>query len=144
MSDADCEGANGTFYFPAQSKEECLRDSLCWTPAFIETGLLVPPDPTTGLCPKNGNLQTIFQWEDAKWIEGTWASSVWVRRQAVRANVIRKTINFPLLQGNVSFPSAISLKTSLQNEVWCPLSKYLASLFILDLFQYLPFSIALY
>jgi len=117
LDDDSCFLANGTFHFPSTTKEECLHSMYCWTPESIVTGLLLPPDSSSGECPKNGNLQSLFQWEEVQWIEGTWAFTKWTKRDAVQANVVKKTINFLQLQSNVSLPSDLSVKTFLQNQV---------------------------
>ena len=109
--------ANGTFYYPSKTKEECLKYSFCWTPESIVTGLLSPLNPLTGKCSDGGIIQNLFEWEEAQWIGGTWVTTSWVSRQSVVTNAMRKTIDFPKLQSVVPSSSALSLKTSLQNQV---------------------------
>jgi len=117
LNENDCKLANGTFYYPSNTKEECLKYSYCWTPESIVTGLLNPLDPITGKCSKGEILQSLFEWKEPKWIGGKWASTTWATRQPIRANVIAKTIDFPSLQSSVSFSSTLSLKTAYQNQV---------------------------
>ncbi len=115
LNEEDCQLANGSFYYPSQTKDECLRDLYCWTPQSSVTGLLIPLDSNG--CPNKGKNQSLFQWEDAKWIEGTWAYTNWTTRKAIPANTVQMTIDFPRLQSVVSSPSDLSVKTYLQNEV---------------------------
>ena len=112
-----CHLANGTFYYPSQSKEECESYSYCWTPQSIVTGLLTPLDSPTGTCPEGGRVQSLFQWKNAKWFGGSWAHTNWTMRRPIHANKIAMAINFTLLQSMVSFPSDISVLASLQNQV---------------------------
>jgi len=116
LNEEDCLLANGTFYYPSQSEDECLSHLYCWTPQSIVTGLLTPLD-SNGKCPEGGRVESLFQWKNATWIGGTWAFTNWTTRQAVQANTIRMTIDFPLLQSIVSTPSDLSVKTYLQNQV---------------------------
>ena len=115
-SEIDCHLANGTFYYPSQSEEECLSYSFCWTPQSIVTGLLTPLDSLTGNCTE-ARMQSLFQWESAKWIGGSWAYTNWTLRQPVQANKLAMSINFTLLQSSVSFSADESELTSLQNQV---------------------------
>ena len=61
--------------------------------------------------------QSLFDWIDPKWIGGQWAYTNWASRESVQVNEINQTIDFPKLQKAVASPSAVSLKTSLQNQV---------------------------
>ncbi len=115
-NEKDCHLANGTMYYPSETKEECLSYSYCWTPQSITTGILSPVDSTSGKC-SEGITKSLFEWIEAKWIGGTWAFTNWTQRQAVAANTVQTTIDFPSLQKHVSSPSSISLKTYLQNQV---------------------------
>jgi len=117
FSEDDCKLANGTFYYPSESEEECLRYSYCWSPQSIVTGLLSAPDGVTGRCSEGETEESLFEWEEAEWIGGTWADSEWAERRSVQANEIRMTIDFPLLQSSVSYSSDLSMVTSLQNQV---------------------------
>jgi hypothetical protein len=116
VDENDCTRANGRFYFPSKSEEECLSYSYCWSTQSVVTGLLTPPNGN-GECFKGETVRNLFQWNKAKWIGGTWALTNWTKRQAVSANAIRITTNFTLLQSVVSTPAVISLKTFLQNQV---------------------------
>jgi hypothetical protein len=115
-TEEDCLLANGTFYYPSQTKEKCESYTFCWTPQSTVTGLLSPTDED-GLCPNGGVLQSLFEWVEPQWIGGSWAFTNWTRRQAVSANTIKMTTNFTFLQTAVQASSALSLKTFLQNEV---------------------------
>ena len=121
-SEIDCHLANGTFYYPLQSEEECLSYSFCWTPQSIVTGLLTPLDSLTGTCSEEGRMQSLFQWESAKWMGGSWAHTKWALRQPVHSNKLALAINFKLLQSNVTFSADKSVLTYLQNQV-CVLRK---------------------
>ena len=116
-SESDCHLVNGTFYYPSQSEEECMKYSYCWTPQSIVTGLLTPLDDATGTCSEDGQVRSLFQWKNAKWIGGSWANTNWTFRQPIQANRVAPVINFILLQANVSFPADKSILTSLQNQV---------------------------
>jgi len=118
FNENDCHLANGTFYYPSQTEEECLRYSFCWTPDSIVTGLLEPLDPTTGKCPKGGENVSLFEWKKPIWIGGKWAFTNWTRRESVHPYVIANTTNFISLQSNVSFASSLSQKTAYQNQVF--------------------------
>ena len=109
--------SNGKFFYPASSKVECLNYTYCWSPESIVTGLLNPPDGVTGSCLDGETPMNLFEWNDAEWIEGTWASTRWINRQFVYSNTIRKSIDFPLLQNDVSSPASLSLLTGLKNQV---------------------------
>lgn len=115
----DCTLANGTFYYASKTKDDCLRSnySYCWTPQSIVTGLLSPRDSVTGNCSVGASPQNLFQWKDAQWIGGTWAYTNWTTRRFVEANAIQQTIDFISLQSVVTFPSALSVKNYLQNQV---------------------------
>jgi len=117
LSESDCAMANGTFYYPSQSQDECLSHMYCWTPQSIVTGLLSPVDQSTGDCAEGGIKQSIFEWKKPKWMGGTIAYTNWTNRQPVLVNTIRSTIDFPRVQEVVSSPTAISVKTFLQNQV---------------------------
>jgi hypothetical protein len=114
--DDDCALANGTFYSPSTTKDECLSKNYCWSVDSIVTGLLVEPNER-GECSEGEVLKSLFEWRDAQWIGGTWAYSQWTKRASVKANVMKATIHFPHLQKNISFPSSLSAKTFLQNQV---------------------------
>jgi hypothetical protein len=117
FSENDCFLANGTFYYPSQTKEECLKYTYCWTSESIVTGLLSPIDPITGNCPEGGTIQSLFEWKEAQWVGGTYAFTEWASRGLIAANDMRTTIDFPLLQNIVSYSSELSIQTSLQNQV---------------------------
>lgn len=108
---------NGTFYYVSDSKEKCLSYSYCWTPESMITGLLTLPNEGTGECPSDGRMESVFTWESPKWIGGTWAFTNWTSRQSVQTNTIRKTIDFVRIQEVVAAPSALTLRTFLQNQV---------------------------
>ncbi len=117
FSKHDCQLANGTFYYPSVTKEDCLSYLYCWSPQSTITGLMTPPNPQTGNCSDGETMRSLFQWEEAKWIGGTWASTMWTTRRAVTANDIRTSIDFLRLQSAVSFSSSLSQKTFFQNQV---------------------------
>jgi hypothetical protein len=122
ISETDCAQYNGTFYFPSDSKEECLRYSYCQSLQSSFTGLLSPPNEM-GRCSEGEKMRSLFDWNEAKWIGGTWAYTNWTKREALSANEIRPTTNFTHLQSFVSIPSALSLKTYLQNQVFDEIDK---------------------
>lgn len=117
QNEGDCALASGTFYSPSTTKDECLHQKYCWNVDSIVTGLLVEPNESSGECSEGGVLRGLFEWKDAQWIGGTWAYSQWTKRAPVKVNVMKPTINFLSLQQNVSFPSSLSAKTLLQNQV---------------------------
>jgi hypothetical protein len=80
------------------------------------------PADENGKCPDGVTPQSLFQWEEAKWIGGTMAYTNWTKREPVQANLIANTIDFPSLQLNVSYSSALSLKIFLQNQALCSMS----------------------
>ena len=115
FSEADCQLANGTFYYPSQTEEECMNYTYCWTPQSIVTGLMTSLGQLNGAC--TGEVRSLFQWENAKWIGGSWAHTNWTLRQPVQANKMATAIDFTHLQSNVSFPADRSELTALQNQV---------------------------
>lgn len=113
-----CDMVNGTFYYPSETKEDCLGYLYCWSPQSIVTGLLTPVDESTGECSEGETMKSLFEWKEAEWIGGTWALTSWTKRESVAANAVRMTIDFPHLQADVSYSAELSMQTSLQNQVW--------------------------
>ena len=92
FSESDCLLANGKFHYPSRTQEECHNISMCWTPDYIKTGLLIPPI-NGNHCPDGGHLQTLFQWEEAQWNGGSWVSSLWLDRMSVTPNSLSPMID---------------------------------------------------
>ena len=117
FDEESCALANGKFFYPSSSKDQCWEFMYCWGPDSIVTGLLNPPNESTGQC-KDGETQlSLFEWKDAEWIGGKLAGTNWTKRESVKANMIANMTNFPLLQLSVSFPAVLSQRTFLQNQV---------------------------
>jgi hypothetical protein len=112
----DCHLANGTIYFPSETEDDCLKNyTYCWTPDSIVTGLMVPLNQTVNC--SDSDRRNLFEWLEPKWIGGTFAFTNWTQRKSIAANVVSPTLDYTRIQEVVSYPSSLSVKASLQNEV---------------------------